>query len=128
MNLSEHQSEEIRWGYLAQESVLILLFSYVILAGGTFNGLVFAPLRLVSTFLLATIGALWVALRVLRRWPFPSTPLDLPLVDYLLVLALTAAVSTDPRRSAAAVWELGLYTLLFYLFVDVLRHGWPAEL
>jgi len=114
--------------YLAQEAALILLLGYVILAGGTFNGVVLARVQRVNTALLGVVGAIWLGFRLLRRRPFPRTSLDLPLIGYLLAFALTAALSIDPRRSAGEVWRLGLYVLAFYFFVDLLRHGWTAEL
>jgi tetratricopeptide (TPR) repeat protein len=114
--------------YLVQETVLILLLGYALLLGGTYNGLVLADLRLITTVLMALVGGVWLAVRLAQRWPFPRTPLDAPLAGFLAVHVITALLSSDPRRSAIYVWLLGVYVLLFYLFVDLLRHGWPAEL
>jgi tetratricopeptide (TPR) repeat protein/O-antigen ligase len=114
--------------YLLQETLLVLLLGYALLLGGTYNGLVLSDLRLVTTVLIAVVGGVWIAVRLVRRWPFPRTPLDIPLLGYLAVHVITAILSSDPRRSAIYVWLLGVYVLLFYLFVDLLQHGWPAEL
>jgi len=114
--------------YLTKESVLILLFSYVVLVGGQIGGLIDTDLRMVNTALLALIGLVWVTVRLFLHWPFPRTALDVPLIGYMAVHAITAATSMDPRRSAICVWLLALSILVFYLFVDLLRHGWTAEL
>jgi len=116
------------WRYLFQEAALILLLGYALLLGGTYNGLVLANLRLVTTFVLALVSGGWLGVRLLRGWPFPHTSLDGPLMGYLAVHVITATLSSDPRRSVIYVWLLAMYILLFYLFVDLLRHGWPAEL
>jgi len=116
------------WRYLLQETALIPLLGYALLLGGTYNGLVLSNLRTVTTWLLALVGAAWLAVRLWKRWPFPHTPLDAPLLGYLAAHVITTLTSSDPRRSAIYVWLLGMYILLFYFFVDLLRHGWPDEL
>ncbi len=128
MNRSHRQSRDLPWGYLSRETVLVLLLSYILLLGGGPTGLVVTPVRLINTALLALVGLVWLATRLLKRHPFPATPLDTALLVFLVAHAITSAMSIDPRRSAIQLWMLGAYVVVFYLIVDLLRHGWPAEL
>jgi tetratricopeptide (TPR) repeat protein/O-antigen ligase len=117
-----------RWRYLAQESVLILSLGYALLLGGTFNGLVLFRLNLINAIFVAAVGGLWLGWRLWRRRPLPRTPLDYPLLALLAAYFLATAFSIDPRRSIRFTLQMVLYALIFYLLVDLLRSGWPAEL
>jgi O-antigen ligase len=117
-----------RWGYLLQESVLFLLASYVVLVGGTFNGLIQYQFNLFNTVLVAAGGAAWLGWMAWRRLPFPATPLDGPLLAWFAVVALASAFSGDPRRSAGVAVLVGLYVLVFYAVVSLVRAGWPRTL
>jgi tetratricopeptide (TPR) repeat protein len=114
--------------YLIQEGLLFLGLSYVLLLGGTFNGLVLIELNLISTLLLAIGVGSWLLWSRLRRWRFPITPLDFPILILLAATILATLLSSDPRRSAMALWQLFIYVCLFYLMLDLLRHGMPSEL
>ena len=46
--------------YLIQEAALFLALSYVLLLGGTFNGLVLYRLNVASLLVIAGIGAVWL--------------------------------------------------------------------
>lgn len=117
-----------RWRYLLREAILFLTASYVVLLGGTFNGLILYRLNLISTTLIALVGGLWLAWRWRRRRPFPATRIDAPLAALLLVYGLASAASVDPRRSAGVVVLIALYALIYYLVVDLARAGWPSAL
>ncbi|MFQ6099710.1 MAG: tetratricopeptide repeat protein [Anaerolineae bacterium] len=117
-----------RWRYLAQESALILLMGYVLLLGGTFNGLVLYRLNLINALLIAIVGALWLGWRLWRRCPLPRTHLDYPLLALLAAYFLATAFSIDPRRSIGFTLQMVLYALIFYLLVDLRRSGWPTAL
>ena len=93
-----------RWSYLAQESVLILVLGYVLLLGGTFNGLVLYRLNLINALLVAIGGILWLGWRLWRRRPLPRTRLDYPLLALLAAHFLATAFSIDPRRSVGFTW------------------------
>lgn len=114
--------------YLIQESVLIPLLGYVLLLGGTFNGLVLYRLNLINTLLVAAVGLLWIGWRIVRRRPLPRTVLDYPLMALLAVYGVATVFSIDPRRSIYFTLQMLLYVWIFYLFVDLLQSGWPVEL
>ena len=119
---------QIDWRYLLQESILFLLLGYLILFGGTFNGLVLLPLNQANLILVFVIGAGWLLWRWRGRRPFPRTALDLPILLVLAAYAIATLTSIDPRRSAVMLVQLVLYALAFYLLVDLLRAGLPSEL
>lgn len=118
----------VRWGYLLQEAALFLVLAYVVLLGGTFNGLVLYRLNVATTALIGMAGAVWLAWRWVTRRPFPATALDWPLLALLAAYVIASAASVDPRRSFGATVLLALYVLIFYLVVDLRRAGWPAGL
>ncbi len=114
--------------YLLQEAALIPILGYFFLLGGTHNGLVLFRLNLITTALLAALWLAWLGYALYRRAPLPRTALDWPLLALILAQLLATALSLDPRRSAIPTWLLVSYALIFYLTVDLLRRGWPAEL
>jgi tetratricopeptide (TPR) repeat protein len=117
-----------RWRYLLQESVLFLLTSYVVLVGGTFNGLIQYQLNLINAGLIVLGGAAWLGWMAWRRVPFPATRLDGPLLGWVAVTVLAGAFSADPRRSAGMAVLAALYVLVFYAVVSLVRAGWPRTL
>lgn len=114
--------------YLLQETILIIFLGYFLLIGGTLNGLVQYQLNVISVALIAIIIAAWLGYRLYRRDHLPHTGLGLPLTAFLGAQLIATALSTDPRRSLGNTWLIAFYALAFYLLVDLLRHGWPAEL
>lgn len=114
--------------YLLRETVLILGFSYFVLAGGTLNGVMRFRLRVVSQSVLVVIFLLWLIARARRGERLARSSLDGAMLGFLGIQFLAALLSTDPRRSLAFCGQWVVYALWFYLLRDLLRHGWPAEL
>jgi tetratricopeptide (TPR) repeat protein/O-antigen ligase len=79
---------------------------------------------IVPTMALAT----WLVGRWRKRRAWPRTALDLPLLAWLAVTLLAAALSTDAHRSLPAVWETFVGTLILWLLVDAVRHRWAGLL
>ncbi len=114
--------------YLLRETALIALFSYFLLIGGTLNGLIRLELNLISHALLIALFGLWMARVLRRREGLPASSLDRPVLAFLIALAVTAILSTDPRRSLGNLGLTVVYALVFLLLRDLLRRDWPAEL
>ena len=114
--------------YLTKEAVLILLLSYFSLIGGGYTGLVVFETRFFTHVLAAIILAVWLGKKVLAGEHLPSTSLDIPISALLGVLLLAAVLSDIPRLSLEGLLYALMCVVLFYLVVDLLRHGWPAEL
>lgn len=114
--------------YLIQEAVLFLMVSYCILLGATINGLVAYKFNLINLFLIVLVGGSWLGWRFIARRQFPSTILDLPILALLIAYLVATVFSDDPRRSVDLTTQIIIMVLIFYLVVDLLRNGWPAEL
>ena len=108
--------------------VASLVISYLILLGGTFNGLILYELNTFSLALIALVGAAWFVWRMHARREFLHTALDLPIAALLFAYLAATIFSVDPRRSLITLFQMLLAALVFYLVVDLLRAGWPAEL
>lgn len=113
--------------YLLQESLLILLFAYLVVAGQD-AGMIRYDLQAASFVLLTLLLGVWLAAgwrdgRRIRR-----SGLEWPILGLLSSYAVASALSTDPRRSLGQLALLALYALLFYLVADLLWRGWPVSL
>ena len=114
--------------YLLRETILIILLGYFLLIGGTLNGLVQFRLNVISTTLITVIIATWLGYRLYCGGRLPRTGLSVPIIAFLGAQLIATALSSDPRRSLGNTWLIAFYALAFYLLVDLLHHGWPAEL
>jgi len=108
--------------------ILLALWLELSLLGATFNGILlpdFQPLTL------AMIGgglALWLAWHARTRRPWHKTALDLVIVGWWLVFALSIFANGETwRRSAEALWYMGLYTLVFIILSDFIAQGLPRR-
>lgn len=114
--------------YLVQEGLLFLGVSYLLLLGGTFNGLVLYELNLTNGLLFTFGVGIWLIWRRARKRTFPESLLDVPILMFASAMILSTILSSDPRRSAIALGQLLISICLFYLALDLLRSGLPAEL
>jgi len=114
--------------YLFQESCLFLALSYLVLLGGTFNGLVIYSLNVTNLILVSGIGFIWILFRTIRKNDFPRTGLDIGIFLFLLASVLSTVYSVDPRRSLISLIILIITVLVYYLITDLIRRGVPAHL
>ncbi len=114
--------------YFVQEAVLIIVTSYLLFFGGTFNGLVVPQIISVTLWLVGGASLTWVGWCVFRRRWIETPPLWLPVLVMVLVYVLTGLTSMDPRRSLNAIWVFVLEVWIFLLVYDLVKQGWPAEL
>lgn len=114
--------------YLTKETALILLLSYFSLIGGGYTGVVVFETRLVTHVLAAIIVTIWLGKKVLAKEDLPSTSLDIPISALLAVLLLATVLSDIPRLSLEGLFWAFMYVILFYIVIDLLRRGWPADL
>jgi hypothetical protein len=112
--------------YLFQESCLFLTLSYLVLLGGTFNGLVLYSLNVINLILVSGLGFLWILIRTIRRSNFPRTGLDIGIIIFLSAAVVSTIYSVDPRRSLISFVILVITVLVYYLFVDLIRRGVSA--
>jgi len=114
--------------YLAQETGLILVLSYLTLVGGGYVGLVSFETRVINHLLSAAIVFVWLGKKAWDKEGFPRTSLDLPIVGFVSALALATALSDIPRLSLEGLLWVLWYVMLFYMVTDLLRRGWPTDL
>ncbi|MBL8055765.1 MAG: O-antigen ligase family protein [Anaerolineales bacterium] len=116
------------WSYLAREAALILLWSYVLLVGGTIDSLFNFRVALAS----AVVGGAGLGGWLLWRWrqkrQVLRAGLEAAALLFLAAQALAVAFSQDPRRGLPLLAQTVVYLLIFYCALDLLRSGWPAEL
>src|SRR5205085_11718593 len=91
-----------RLEYLLREAALFLGLSYVLLLGGTFNGLVLYRLNVASLVLIAAVGLAWLGWRWRRAARRPAAAIDFGLAAVLAAAGVATVFSAGPRRSAGA--------------------------
>ncbi len=114
--------------YLVQEALLFLFLSYLVLLGGTFNGLVIPVLKLVSLIFFLLIGLSWFIYRIMNSQKDLSTRLDTGILLILAAGIISTVFSVDPRRSLIYLVIIVIAVLVYYLFVDLIRGGLSSQL
>ncbi|MDX9864966.1 MAG: O-antigen ligase family protein [Anaerolineaceae bacterium] len=109
--------------YLLRESALILLLSYFYLLASTHNGLVNYTIFTVTVCVFLFFEVLWIVFG-----QKVSIKKEIPILVFLVVLAVAAWFSIDPRRSWSEVWLLGAALFLFLLSSDLVSRGWGVDL
>jgi O-antigen ligase/tetratricopeptide (TPR) repeat protein len=104
-------------------AVLVVLFSYALALGGTFNGLIEPQFRLVSLVLFALFAICWLLIHWWRGWTWHRTPLDGVFVLWMAAFILSILANEDTwRRSAMALWFMGMYIGVWYALYDVVAN------
>src|SRR5512143_332249 len=98
----------------------VLYFTFI---GGSFYTDFIFPLRVFHQVVVTLLLGGWLISLLWRREPFPRTALDLPLLAWLGVCALSASLGLSPRYSWERLWSTGALALGFYLLVDLKRRG-----
>jgi len=113
---------------LAREGAITVVFTYLLLVGGTLNGLALFEVITVSLVFLAVIGLSWLgeAWRQGRQLQLPRAARAYGI--FLVAYGVSAAFSLDPRRSASALALTTLYALAWALVADLIAEGWPADM
>jgi hypothetical protein len=114
--------------YLLREALLILLWAYVILVGGSVNGLVAFRVQTLSALLMTALGGLWLGGLLLRRQAVPRAGLEWAALLFVGVQMVTVLLSQDVRRSLPLPAQAVAYIIVFYCAYTLTRSGWPAEL
>ena len=83
----------------------------------------------VLDWLVPALGlGVWIAVRWRRGDSWPRTVLDPPVIAWMGVTLLTAALSSELRRGLLITWETLIGLLLLYLLADAIRRGWSRVL
>ena len=125
--MSERESRNSQ-DYLVKQTILILLLAYLVLAGGTLNGLLRFHLHVVSHILTALVLGIWLGTALWQRRRIARPGLEWPILFVFAIQGVTTLLSSDLRRSLGWLGMMVLYGLIFYLVYDLSRNGWPADI
>lgn len=112
---------------LIRQAAIVVVFTYVLLAGGTLNGLALYEAINLSLGLIGLLGAVWLVWAWRRKRPLACSPFAIVYGLYLLGYTLSAVLSRDPRRSLNALCLTVLYALVWALVSDLLGRGWSPD-
>src|SRR5204862_414305 len=117
-----------RLEHLLREAALFLGLSYVLLLGGTFNGLVLYRLNVASLVLIAAVGLAWLGWRWRRAARRPVNAVDFGMAAGWAIAASVILFFTSSRGgwlgTAAGVAALAL--LAGYERRSAVRGAWQA--
>lgn len=95
------------------------LFAYLFSLGATFNGVLLPITQQFTLWMMALTAGGWLLFRSLRRWPWYRTPLDAPLVLWLLAFAVSLAANSGGwRHIFIGLWYAGVYIGVWYVLQD----------
>lgn len=107
---------------LMLRGALMLLMIYISVAA-TIGGATIAEVQTFSLGLLVIVLVIWLIVRLRRGWQWSATPLDVPLVLWLLAFGLSLVANTETwRRITIGLWYAGLYIGVWYLLWDALAN------
>lgn len=107
---------------------VLLVLTYFTTIGGTIYGVHDFYLGLISHLLAGGTIIGYLLWKLHRGHLLPRTPLDLPILFFLLANLASTLFSTERRLSAENLLFLVIFILVYYLVVDVMLHGWPIVL
>jgi O-antigen ligase len=122
-SMKNHSTTPVRWAYLLQETVLILVFSYFLFAAFSTLGLI-RPLTLQITAVLLTlvvVGYLFTRPAIPAGWV-------LPVFAAFIVMLISSVFALDPPRSLYETWITAVSFFTFFFLFTMIRRGLPAEL
>jgi O-antigen ligase/Flp pilus assembly protein TadD len=102
---------------------LIALIIYIIFFGGATYGATNPFVHTIQLILVTGIIIGWLVHLIRHKQPFPQTPLDLPLLVYVLWLGITTLFSQDWRVSLEQSWLMIVHVIALYILVDLMRRG-----
>jgi O-antigen ligase/Tfp pilus assembly protein PilF len=110
---------------LVDRSIITLIVAYVLVFGGTYNGVVIARLQVVSLVILTICVPAWLVKT--RRPSFvPHTPLDLALALWGIAYMISS-VHNPTGRVAIGLWYAGLYAGVWFVVSELRRRGLPGR-
>lgn len=102
---------------------------YLTLFGATFNAvLVLLDIQALSLIVFGLMAGGWLLSRWRGGWHWRQSPLDALMLLWIGVFILSIVANPHTwRRSAEALWYMGLYIGVFYLLYDLLAQGIPRD-
>ncbi|HEX2907479.1 MAG TPA: O-antigen ligase family protein [Phototrophicaceae bacterium] len=105
-------------------TVVILLCSFFLTTGATFNSLLSPELSATTLVFMAVVVVCWLVLRWRRGWQWHRTPLDAAFILWAAAFGLSLLANWDAgRRIAIGLWYVGVYIGLWYILMDALANS-----
>jgi tetratricopeptide (TPR) repeat protein/O-antigen ligase len=111
-----------------QLGMLLFFVYYTFIGGQTAQGIYDDGWRQATIWLTTSIFSGWLFWRLIRREPWPRTPLDYPLLGLLLAWGLSTLTSINPVYSRETLYFFISYLFFFYLAADMARRAWLTDL
>ncbi|MFQ6000464.1 MAG: O-antigen ligase family protein [Anaerolineae bacterium] len=113
--------------FFLREIAIFLPLTYFTVLGGTIAGTLTFALLLISQVLALIVLMGWALRKAREGRTLPRTPLDLPLLLFLLANVVSTAFSIDRRLSLETLSYLLAFVLIYYLLTDLLLERWATE-
>ena len=101
----------------------VLLAVFVVFIGGSSYYNAFLPVRVITHVALTALLVIWLVARIRSGRFLPATPLNAPLFAGVVVLALAAAASLDPRMAVESLWWPLVHLLIFFFLAAEIAAG-----
>jgi tetratricopeptide (TPR) repeat protein/multisubunit Na+/H+ antiporter MnhB subunit len=114
----------LRLSSLIPRAALILLLTYMVAVGATFNGILTPGLRLQGVLVLAIGVALWLFARWRKQGAsWHRTALDFAILLWIAAFAISLMANAEVwRRIAMGLWFMGVYLGAWYALHDALAN------
>ena len=118
---------------MIKRAAFTLLVVYVLLAAGTFDGILDPSRRLTSIIGLGALLLIWLVVRWRGGWQWHRTALDWVMPIWIAAFALSLVGNLDSwRRISIGLWYVGVYIGVWYVLQDVfanrgLRREWLVD-
>lgn len=107
--------------------LLFLVLAYYTFFGGTSVGVRSLSHLVCSHLLLVLVLLVWILPKLRKGTGIPQSPIDFPLMIFLLTVMTSSALSSDGRLSLGTALRLVSLALLFYFLLDMLLQGWSSS-
>lgn len=108
---------------MLQRPLILLLTLYIVFIGGTAYT-TNIPFFTVGYHIIAGLTLVgWLVVKLRNQHPWPRTPLDLPLLLYVVLLMIATLAARDIRVSVQQSWQMIVHVIMFYVLVDLMRRG-----
>ncbi len=106
---------------MLKRALLSLIILYLVLLGGTYNGILTGSNRLITVLLMGAAVIAWLWMR--RGWRWHRTALDGAILLWCAAFAISLAGNLDQwRRIAIGLYFMGIYIGAWYVLEDLLAN------
>ncbi|MBN2304897.1 MAG: O-antigen ligase family protein [Anaerolineae bacterium] len=108
---------------LAARALVLLLVTYVLVFGGTFNGMLNMPFPVVSLVLLTILAVGWLVILWIRPLQVLPGALLTPAIALWAAAFIFSTLYNSSGRTYTGLWYAGLYTAAWWVLSDCRQRG-----